>query len=95
MADTFRTTLADADNSIFDALGETATVTSKGSLVGVFEDESDYDLEVQGTRPVFNYQESDMTIVVGDVITYASISYTVQKIESDGMGMGKLVLSLN
>ena len=96
MVDTFRTILADADNTIFDALGETVVITGKGNLVGVFGDESGFELDVQGTRPVFEYQESDMAVVKGDVLTYNSIAYTVRTPpESDGMGVSNLILRDN
>lgn len=93
MADLFRTILATADDVILDALGETVVITGKGNLVGVLEEESAYDLEMQGTTPVFHYQEADMTVAVGDALVYGGITYTVRKIETDGVGMGRLVLS--
>ena len=93
MTDTFRSALAAADEVILDGLGETVTITAKGDLVGVLEEETDFDIDMQGTRPVFYYQETDMTVVVGDQLVYASVSYMVRRIETDGMGMGKLILS--
>ena len=96
MVDTFRTILTDADNTILDVLGETVVITGKGNLVGAFGDESGFELDVQGTRPVFEYQEADMVVVKGDILSYNGVVYTVRKSpESDGMGMGKLVLREN
>ena len=93
MADTFSSILADADDAVLDALGETVTITGKGTVVGVFDEETVYELDMQGTRPVFEYQQADITIVAGDELVRGSDTYDVRQIEPDGTGMNKLILS--
>lgn len=93
MADTFSDILADADDAILDGLGETVTITGKGTVVGVFEDEYDDDVDVQGSHPMFTYDTSDLTVVSGDELVRSNGSaYTVRVPESDGTGLTALIL---
>ncbi|MBL4709751.1 MAG: hypothetical protein JKY48_15060 [Flavobacteriales bacterium] len=95
MADTFAKNMAVVDKSLLNALGETVSIGVKGPLVGVFEDETIFELDMQGVQHVFYYREADMPVFIGESLTYGATVYTVRNVETDGLGVGKLVLSEN
>jgi len=96
MADNFNAILADADDAIVDALGETVTITGRGTVVGVFDERYDEALSMQGTVPMFEYLDADLpALAAGDELIRAGTSYTVRIKQPDGTGMVTLVLEQN